>query len=315
MFQGSKSKQANTSEFYGEEQIREVLAVCGVDIGATLESDFLIFCPFHYNTNTPACEINKDNGLFFCFSCGERGNLLEFVMKTTNRNYFEAQRIISNAFKSQDFSRLIEKSIEVKEDLVAFDINTIERLNKSLLENQEAKEYYLSRGIELDAIKFFKLGYSEKRDMVTVPVYSDNGTCVGFVARSIKEKSFKNSVGLPRNKVLYNLNNVKFEKFAIVESSFDVIRLWQLNIPAVATLGANLGKAQVELIKKYSKGIIIAADTDEAGSKLKERLINSIDNISILSFPEGCKDIGDMTDVQIREQFSQLKSFDFALSL
>ena len=176
--------------------------------------------------------------------------------------------------------------------------------------------YYKTRKIELDSIKNFKLGYSEKQQMVTVPVYSHTNVCVGFVGRSIEGKSFKNSTGLPRNKVLFNLNNVKYKNIAIVESSFDVIRLWQLNIPAVATLGATLGKNQIELLRKYSTGIVLASDQDQAGMELERKLYNSLKekHITKIAFPDGIKDIGDMSDEQILTAFKSVASFDIALS-
>ncbi len=317
MFQGSSRKQTSTNDSYDPEQISELLRICGVSVGTELDTHFLIYCPFHYNKNTPACEVDKEKGLFLCFSCGENGTILDLVMRTTNRTYFEAARVISNAAKVINFSDRIEKSIEPKEEFEEFDPVLVRKLHNTLLETEEGLNYYNGRHIDLDAMKHFKLGYSANQKMVTVPVYSHTGVCVGFVARSIEGKSFKNSTGLPRNKVLFNLNNVKHKNIAIVESSFDAIRLWQLNIPAVATLGATLGKNQIDLLRKYALSIILAPDQDEAGSKLEEKLSNGLPEkqISKISFPDGVKDIGDMTDEQILEAFNSVSSFDIALSL
>lgn len=317
MLQRSNFQQVNTSDTYDADQISEVLGVCGVTVGSELDTHYLVFCPFHYNKNTPACEVDKEKGLFICFSCGERGTLLDLVMRTTNRNYFEASRVISNATKNIDFAAKIEKEIIVKEEFPIFDIELIERLNKDLLDSDRAVQYFKSRNIHLDAIKHFKLGYSEKQDMVTVPVYSHTDICVGFVGRSVEGKSFKNSTGLPRNKVLFNLNNSKFSDIVIVESSFDAIRLWQLNIPAVATLGANLGKNQISLLNKYAKKIILAMDQDEAGKKLTNSIHAGVQNIPIMTLevPDGLKDIGDMNDKEIVYAYNNLKSLDLALSI
>ena len=316
MLQRSNWKQASSNESYDPDQIREILKVCGVEIGSELDSDYLVFCPFHYNKNTPACEVSKEKGLFVCFSCGERGNLLDLVMRTTNRNYFEASRIISSAERSIDFSSIIEKEIEVKEEFQEFDSGTLTRLHSSLMKDERAIGYFNNRNILSDAMKYFKLGYSEKQDMVVVPVYSHTNICVGFVGRSIEGKSFKNSTGLPRNKVLFNLNNCKFKDIVIVESSFDAIRLWQLNIPAVATLGANLGKNQIKLLNKYAVRVILAMDQDEAGMKLMHNLKNNLTvPVLAMDFPDGVKDIGAMTDEQILSSYKQIKSLDLALSI
>jgi DNA primase len=237
-------------------------------------------------------------------------------MRTTNRNYFEASRVISNAAKNIDFASRIEKDIEVKQEFEPFDINLINRLNSDLLASTKATGYFKSRNIDLDAIKHFKLGYSPKQDMVTVPVYSHTGVCVGFVGRSVEGKSFKNSNGLPRNRLLFNLNNCKFQDMVIVESSFDAIRLWQLDIPAVATLGASIGKNQIGLLNKYATRVILAMDKDEAGNGLMRNLQSNL-SVPILNmdFPEGVKDIGDMTDEQILSSYKEIKSLDLALSI
>jgi DNA primase len=211
----------------------------------------------------------------------------------------------------------VEKSIEPKEEFEVFDQALLDRLHSSLMQNNRAKEYFLGRNIEMDAISHFKLGYSEKQDMVTVPVYSHTGVCVGFVARSVEGKTFKNSTGLPRSKVLFNLNNCKFQDLVVVESSFDAIRLWQLDIPAVATLGANVGTVQLALLNKYANTVIVAPDGDEAGNEMVSKLVKGLGgkDIRILQIPEGKKDIGDMTDEEINHSYSQIKALDLALNI
>ena len=238
-------------------------------------------------------------------------------MRTTNRNYFEAQRIISNAANAIDLVTSIDKSIEPKEEFVAFDAATIERLHTSLMQDVRAKQYFASRNITADSAVKFNLGYSDKQDMVTVPVYSHTGVCVGFVGRSVEGKSFKNSTGMPRSKVLFNLNNCKFQDIVVVESSFDAIRLSQLNIPAVATLGASIGSNQVALLNKYANTVIIAPDGDEAGKEMMGKLSKGLagKDIRIMTIPDGKKDIGDMSDDEIISAYSEIKALDLALNI
>jgi len=148
----------------------------------------------------------------------------------------------------------------------------------------------------------FSLGYSETRDMVTVPVHAPDGLLVGFVGRSVEGKDFKNTPGLPKSKVLFNLHRVKSSsKVFVVESSFDVIRLDQVGMPAVATLGANVSNIQVELLRKYFNNIYVVADNDEAGGNMKDRIIEKIGpRVSVVQLDKQYKDIGDMDDEAIR---------------
>lgn len=274
-------------------------------VGSDLETHFLIYCPFHYNINTPACEVDKESGLFFCFSCQEAGNLIDFVMRSTGRNYFEACRLIDAKSIDYDFYGSIEKLIDYKE-AEEFDISTINRLHENLLASECAKKYLYNRMITDESIAMFKLGYSEKQKMTTVPVQDHTGIYVGFVGRSIEGKSFKNSTGLPRRHILFNLNRSKYEKVTVVESSFDAIRLWQLGIPAVATLGSYISREQIELLNKWADSIIIIPDKDEAGEKLVNKIKSSLSKeINIIEIPEGKKDIGDLDDQNILELFAK----------
>lgn len=296
--------------FYSEDQVKSVVNACGVTIGSDLETHLLVYCPFHYNVNTPACEVDKEKGLFFCFSCQESGSLTDFVMKSTGRNYFEASRLINKKYEPVDLVSSITKIVD-KKDIEEFDMDTITRLNNNLNKNSDAKSYLYSRGIDDISISVFKIGFSDKQNMVTVPVQDHTGMYVGFVGRSISDKSFKNSTGLPRRHTLFNLNRSKFENIIVVESSFDAIRLWQLGLPAVATLGSYISKEQIALLNKWANEIIIAPDKDQAGEKLVLKIKNgSNKQINVVSIPGDAKDVGDLEDNQIKDIFD---SSSFAL--
>ena len=131
-----------------------------------------------------------------------------------------------------------------------------------MLESEEAKEYFKSRKIYDEAILQFNLGYSSNMGMVTVPLHSPEGLPVGIIGRSIKDKRFKNSVNLPRNKTMFNLHRAKREggTIIVVESSFDVIRLWQAGFPnAVATLGGSISDVNLNNLNRYSSTIILSS--------------------------------------------------------
>jgi DNA primase len=148
----------------------------------------------------------------------------------------------------------------------------------------------------------FDLGFSEKQDSVVIPMQSPDGMSIGFVARTIEGKEFKNTPGLPKSKILFNLHRVKASKIVyVVESSFDAIRLDQVGFPAVATLGANVSSSQIELLKRYFTGVVLVADNDDAGMIMAERLTEKMGNLVTIIRPDKrYKDIGDMTDDEIR---------------
>lgn len=298
-----RGNQRNSTNIYTKEQIERVIEGSGLNISSEIGSEFIIFCPFHNNNRTPAGEINTISGLFFCFSCNKIADLIEFVMHVTGRTYFEAVRFIKSLESEIDIEKQVNKRLYTKPEFMEFDNNIIEKLNNQALESNRALEYFAKRKITTDSIKKFMLGYSEKQDMVTVPVHAPDGMLIGFVGRSIEGKDFKNTPGLPKSKTLFNLNRNKVSnKIYIVESSFDAIRLDQVGFPAVATLGATVSSSQIELLKKYFNDIIVIADNDEAGNNMKIRIMEKLKaRVTILKLDSKYKDIGDMDDESIKK--------------
>lgn len=292
----------STSSVYTEEQVKRVLVGSGIEIEGEVDSDFIIFCPFHGNHRTPAGEVDKRSGKFFCFSCHHITDLVELIMHTSGRTYFEAARYIKSKEQASSIESDISRQLAAQPDFVPFDDILVKRLNVQALESPRAMRYFNGRLITEQSVKKFMLGYSEKRDMVTIPVHSPDGMCVGFVGRSVEGKEFKNSPKLPKSKTLFNIHRVKTSRTVyVVESSFDAIRLDQCGMPAVATLGASVNGTQIELLQKYFNDIIVIADNDEAGGNMKDRLVDKLGHrVSVIQLNNKYKDIGDMDDESIK---------------
>ena len=176
--------------------------------------------------------------------------------------------------------------------------------------NPHAQEYFRHRGIQDEAMHYFKLGYSANMGMVTVPVHSPDGIPVGLVGRSISEKKFKNSTNLPRSKTMFNIHRAKKigNQVVIVESTFDAIRVHQAGFPnVVATLGGHISHDNLNLLNRYFTRIILMTDADQAGRELGMNIANKLRNKDILwashsygkIYPNNAKDAGDMTDEEI----------------
>jgi DNA primase len=290
-------------DIYTEEQIKRVLTGAGIDIEAEFGLDYIVYCPYHNNTRTPAGEVSKESGLFFCFGCQTTKTLLEFVMHVSGRTYFEALRYIKSKEKESDIAAVVNKALYAKPDFVQYDEVLIKRLNVQALESPRAIRYFEGRKITKESISKFGLGYSEKQDSVTIPIHSPDGMTIGFVARTIEGKDFKNTPGLPKSKILFNLHRIKsYETVYVVESSFDAIRLDQVGFPSVATLGANVSVSQIELLKRYFNNIVLIADNDEAGKIMSEKLVDKLGSqITIINIDKKYKDIGDMDDESIKK--------------
>jgi DNA primase len=140
--------------------------------------------------------------------------------------------------------------------------------------------------------------------MVTIPVHSPDGICLGFVGRSIEGKRFKNSTDLPKSKTLFNLSrNKRVDKVFVVESSFDAIRLEQVGAHAVATLGATISKEQRKLLKQYFNQVIALGDNDEAGTNMSNKLLTDLGSgkCVVAKLPNDVKDVSELSDKELKE--------------
>jgi len=295
--------KTTNKDIYTTQQIHRVLTGAGIDIEAEYGTDYIIFCPYHNNNKTPAGEVSKDSGLFFCFGCQTTKNLTELIMHTTGRTYFESIRYIKSKEVETDLEAVVNKALYAAPDFIQYDELLIKRLNKQALESPRAMSYFEGRRITQESVAKFDLGYSEKQDSVVIPMQSPDGMTIGFVARTIEGKEFKNTPGLPKSKILFNLHRVKSSKVVyVVESSFDAIRLDQVGFPAVATLGANVSSSQMKLLEKYFNNVVLVADNDEAGSIMADRLIEKLGSlITVIKLDKQYKDIGDMNDDAIKQ--------------
>jgi DNA primase len=291
------------SDTYTAEQVKKVLLGSGISIESEVDSDYIIFCPYHGNRRTPAGEVDKKTGIFFCFSCQYVTDLTDLVSTQSGRSYFQAVRFIKSQELATDLSEQIETSLKKVELYQEYSQEEVSRLNNDAVSSDRAMSYFAGRKITKESVITFGLGYSEKRDMVTIPVHSPDGILLGFVGRSVEGKDFKNTPGLPKAKTMFNLHRVKNSKIVyVVESSFDAIRLSQCGLPAVATLGSNVSGFQIDLLKKYFNDIIVIADNDDAGGNMVKKLKDKLSSrISILSLEQKYKDVGDMDDSEIKK--------------
>jgi DNA primase len=318
------------TDAYSKADLRSILRSCNIEVVSETGTDFLCLCPFHHNTDSPAFAVSYSKGLYICYNqnCNSSGTILDLVKTLTNRNDFEALRFISVNKQSEGeaFEDGLKELLDEKPEFTEYSQAEIDTLHNNLMQYMtDGKQYFISRQINEEAMEHFKLGYSYKQEMVTVPLYSPDGIPVGIIGRSIKDKRFKNSFNLPRNKTMFNIHKAKREggTIIVVESSFDAIRLWQAGYPnAVATLGGSISDTNIQLLNKYASTVIIMTDNDTAGRALGSTIANKLKNKNILwasydyntVYPHGAKDVGDLTDEEIKICVkSAIPHFEYAL--
>ena len=268
-------------------------------------ANFKACCPFH-GEDTPSFVISPTKQIYHCFGCGVGGDSIKFVMEYEKLSYPEAlEKLASMANVSLEYDnnfKKIDSSIIVK-------VN--EYYQKLLTHNEESKAYLKSRGISDFSIEKFEIGYASNSndtinflktnflnladakefgiidtgqnglysrfiDRITFPIYTINGTVVGFGGRTISGHNAKyvNSPQIKlfnKSRLLYGYNLAKEmiykQKTVIVtEGYLDVIMLHQAGFSnAIATLGTALTVEHLPLLKRGEPKVIVAYDGDKAG--------------------------------------------------
>jgi DNA primase len=287
-------------------------------------------------------------------SCGAAGGFKYMVARITGKDQRAARRLMaSHRTGSVDFQKIVDEIGREEEPgpLVEWDSSITDGLHANLFDTPEAKSYMRGRGFTRETIERFNVGYSDVRKMITVPVHDENGMLVGLVGRSIHSKKFMNSKHLPRNRIVFNAHRAKRAggTAIVCEATFDAMLLDQRGYPgAVAILGGVLGKQQIQILNRYFDTIIIATDFDDKnspsnrpahcpkckregkgscvghnpGRDLGMKIAEALPGKNVMwactskfeVYPEGKKDIGDLTASETRAAIDgSLGHFEYRL--
>lgn len=117
-------------------------------------------CPFH-NDHGPSLSVSPERQVYKCFSCGNAGNVITFVMNFENVGFNEALSILA---KKSGIDYSYNKKQENTSFRTYYDIyDTVASIYKNNLESNagsSAKDYLKNRGIDDNAIKDFDIGLS-----------------------------------------------------------------------------------------------------------------------------------------------------------
>ncbi len=132
-------------------------------------NNFWGLCPFHKDKNPSFC-VTPHLGIYKCFSCGEAGDALKFIMKTRNMEFKDLIVELADKFglelpKTHKSDGTSTK--EVKEQMLAATMVAAEYYHDLLLREKDANaevalKYLTKRGIGTDIIKKFHIGVAPK---------------------------------------------------------------------------------------------------------------------------------------------------------
>lgn len=112
-------------------------------------------CPFH-SEKTPSFHVHVGRGFFYCFGCGAKGDLFDFVMQTQGVDFTDALTLLGR-----------RAGVEVepaspkggrRRDLLRINAMALAWFRGNL--GEEALSYLLGRGLSRESIDAWELGYA-----------------------------------------------------------------------------------------------------------------------------------------------------------
>lgn len=296
--------------------LEKVLAHYHIPITSTKQK---ILCPFHGDINASLL-VDVDDGKWFCFGCQMGGDAFRFHKEYQNqlKNYNDIDILMKyNKIKqgSNQSKDVLTQVIEEKKDKFYYRQKMLEAkdfyygLKKVNWEKDETEvSYYMEyRGFKRKTLTQAKAKYTYQDNYPIIFPILDSGRFKGWVCRTIdteieKKRKYLYNTGFRRRYVLAGDYDSKV--VMLVEGYMDKMKANQLGVKNVAALlGWKITKFQIEKLKESGVKVIISAlDNDKCGKLGTKELKEHFDVITF-PYPEGVKDMGDMT----QEQFNKAK--------
>lgn len=124
-------------------------------------------CPFH-NEKSPSFSVSGSKQMYYCFGCGEGGNVITFIMKYENYSFVEALGYLADRvgmeLPKMEYSKEQKQQADEKAQLLQVQKDAATYYYKKLRgeEGRQALGYLTGRGLSEETIHRFGLGYSGK---------------------------------------------------------------------------------------------------------------------------------------------------------
>lgn len=231
--------------------------------GSGVNASFL--CPFH-DERTPSFSVHLEEGVWYCFGCGEKGNL-EKLYRRLGKKLTEEER--------QDLLvRSVFREPEPTKNFAAL-ANEHRRAFKGREGQHLWNAFCRERPVRPDVHEHFGLGYSHEKNALSFPYWHDDGTVTGIKYRH-SDGSKSSESGSKRS--LYNITDViGAPTVLIAEGESDTISVFSNTNPkrlaVCGSPGAGVSErawANWSVDFLFARRIYIAFDADEAGMRGSE---------------------------------------------
>jgi len=269
------------------------------------------FCPLPSHQGkgkSPSFSANLERGIFNCFGCGAKGNVLEFAALMSGVNVADGDALRKVALELQqtffpEGASTRTKAVVTEPLLQALAPEVVVNapLDFELKGLNQHHPYLLGRGFTAETMAHFGVGFCERgvlKDKMAIPLHDHDGRLVGYAGRVVDDEAITEDnpcYRFPSARVrgdvrhefkeslfLYNGHRLRVpcDDLIVVEAFPSVWWLCQHGLPhVVGLMGSECSDRQAELIVssvKPSGRVWLMPDGDKAGTRLAETFLPQI---------------------------------------
>lgn len=283
-------------------KFEDVLRHYGVEVKSTNRKQHQCYCPLPNHNgkrNSPSFSANLERGIFNCFGCGAKGNLIDFAVlmaggsPDNGADVRKAALLLQEKFcpqQSKTEKAKQNKSAKHEASQAELLIKINEPLNFKLKRLEAAHPYLDKRGFTRETIATFGLGYCAKgllAERIAIPVHDQKGQLLGYCGRIVDDTRINEDN--PRFKfpskrehkgviyefhkllLLYNVQRIQkpVDDLIVVEGFASVWWLTQMGFPhVVALMGWVMSEEQAKIVLQLvspTGRVWLVPDGDESG--------------------------------------------------
>ena len=224
-------------------------------------------CPFH-GEKTASFTVYPDTQSYYCFGCGNGGDVITFIKNIENLDYIDAVRFLAdrvgldmpdeNNYDSTMNKRRL-RMLEANREAARFFHNTLKTQDGTI-----GYRYFKDRGLTDDTIRKFGLGFApDSFNALTNYLMNKGYTKDELVLANLARRSQKNPNNIYdnfRNRVMFPIIDVKGNVIAFGGRVMDDSKPKYLNTSDTLVYKKSMGVFALNLAKKSGKDSLILCE-------------------------------------------------------
>ena len=244
---------------------QEIISLFGLRNATVTNDEVQCSCPYSQNhangDRHPSFRLNTAKGVYVCFGCGEKGNLVKLAQDILGMDRYEAVRTFDVELTPERIEEMVRGGYVPPRQMTPLQMDISRWL-------QGDRSYWHQRGFTDETIGKWRLGYDSESRRAVVPIFVD-GELMGWSKRVTdpsESPKWMHSEGLEKSQILFGRGRFSGDSAIVVEAPLSVIMLDQYGVSnSVATMGCKMSDAQARLIRSSYNTVLIWYDPDDAG--------------------------------------------------